>query len=490
MKGCSRSTRNISNKLLQIVVAILLLTGCSQGMQANEVPGHNLPGPESQRSNPPESHSMGAQQPLLDEVDCWFEIPNGAQITCGYLNVPEDRSLEMTPENTIRLAVAIFRSRSESPAPDPVVYQVGGPGGHLLNIVPYIYEKVFAPFLATRDLILLDPRGAGYSQPALECSDGEEAGNCVRRLFAEGNNLYVYNSSSMAADLQELRKALGYDRWNLLGQSYGTHVAQIVLREQPEGLRSVILDSVVPVVLPALPGGMDSYELALDHLLRRCEQDQACKAAYPDLESKLDEAVERLNTQPVTLTVDAHGEEKAVLVTGERMVQMLKEALYEVDLIPSIPYAITAAAEGSNYEFWSEMVRWEATIDILLSSGAYWAIQCGDAKLGSLCEDWPAAIELAPVTSDIPVLVMSGEFDPVTPPEFGQAVARSLPNSYVFEFPGMGHWVNGTGHPCQIAMNQAFLEDPGSAPEAGCMAALSGPDFFIKELNIFVGENQ
>jgi pimeloyl-ACP methyl ester carboxylesterase len=395
--------------------------------------------------------------------------------------MPEDRAQPMTETNIIRLAVAIFHSKSETPAPDPIVYHVGGPGGHMMNIVPQIFEKVIKPFLESRDLILFDPRGTGFSQPALECKHGEDPGECVRRLFAEGQNLYTYNSFSMALDLQEIRAALGYDQWNLLGQSYGTHVAQVTLRQAPEGLRSVIIDSVMPIVIPDLPDGSSSFEVALQRLFEWCEEDHACNTAYPDLPDALQTSIQRLNTEPEALQINCFGEEKSALLTGDRLVSMLFHALYETEMIPMLPYAITAAADGTDYSFWNNVVCWEAVIDILLTDGAHWAMQCGDGRLGNECEDWPVVVEHTPVTSEIPVLILSGEFDPVTPLEYGHSVAHGLSRGFVFDFPGMGHWVNGTGHPCQIAIIQAFLVDPAQEPDAGCLQDLPNWTFYIPE---------
>jgi pimeloyl-ACP methyl ester carboxylesterase len=284
----------------------------------------------------------------------------------------------------------------------------------------------------------------------------------------------------MAKDLQDIRAALGYDQWNLLGESYGTHVAQVTLRETPDGLRSVIIDSVMPIVIPDLPNGRSPFEVALQRLFERCEEDPACNTAYPNLPDALQTATQRLDAEAETLQTNCYGEEKSVLLTGERLVSMLFHALYEAEMIPMLPYAITAAADGTDYSFWNNVVCWEAVIDILLSDGAHWAMQCGDGRLGSECEDWPVAVEQSPVTSEIPVLLLSGEFDPVTPLEFGHSVARSLSQSYVFDFPGMGHWVNGTGHPCQIAIIQAFLEDPFHAPDAGCITDMTPPAFFME----------
>jgi pimeloyl-ACP methyl ester carboxylesterase len=375
------------------------------------------------------------ESPVFIPRACWFEIPERAKVSCGYVIVQEDRSQMISPSNAILLAVAIFHSSAAHPAPDPIVYQVGGPGGHMLAIVPYIYDKVIAPFLESRDLILFDPRGTGYSQPALECSRDEEPGDCIRRHFSEGRNMHAYNSSSSAADLQDIRSALGYDEWNLLGESYGTHVAQIAIREQPEGLRSVILDSVVPVVKPQLPNGETSFETAFHRLISRCKSDPDCRRNYPDLDNQFARAVMRLNSAPVKLFVDAYGKQQVVTLTGERMKEMVFHALYETDITLKLPQAITCAADGGDYNFFHDIVRWEYVIEQISSQGVYWSVLCGDGKLSD-CVGWPLAIEVEPVQSDLPVLILSGEFDPVTPVEYGHVVAEHLPKSFVFDFPG------------------------------------------------------
>jgi pimeloyl-ACP methyl ester carboxylesterase len=283
----------------------------------------------------------------------------------------------------------------------------------------------------------------------------------------------------MAEDLQDLRAALGHDQWNLLGQSYGTHVAQVTLRQAPEGVRSVILDSVMPVVIPQLPGGRSPFEVSLQRLFQRCEADPVCKVSYPDLADTLQRGIQSLDLDPVTLQTTCYGEAKNTLLTGERLISMLFNALYETEMIPMLPYAVTAAAEGSDYSFWNQVVCWETVIDILLTDGAHWAVQCGDGRLGNECEDWPVVVEQTPVTSDIPALILNGEFDPVTPLEYGHAVAESLTHRYVLDFPSMGHWVNGTGHPCQIAIIQDFLNEPTQAPNASCLMEMGEPEFIV-----------
>ena len=186
---------------------------------------------------------------------------------CGYLIVPEDRS---DPDSQpISLHVAVFTSESEEPAPDPIVYLEGGPGGHALEIVPFIFEDRIAPFLTNRHFIVFDQRVVGYSEPNLDCPElialthetldqqlsveEQRAGGlsaslaCRDRLIGEGVNLKAYTSAENAADLNALRQALGYEEWNLYGISYGTRLALTAMRDHPEGIRSVVLDSAYPL---------------------------------------------------------------------------------------------------------------------------------------------------------------------------------------------------------------------------------------------------
>lgn len=449
------------------LVCVLFLSGCAAepAVPARDVPAAR-PAPHYAREFAP--------QP------CWFELPEGAEVTCGYLTVPEDRQRPLTPENSLELALAIFHSQAETPAPDPIVYQVGGPGGHMLRIVPDIYKSVIEPFLQSRDLIFFDPRGTGFSQPVLACEKEEVAGECVRQFFADGRNLHAYSSVSLAADLQAIRAALGYDQWNLIGQSYGTHVAQVTLREAPEGLRSVIMDSVLPIVPPEPPAGRSFFEAALQRLFQRCEADSACNAAYPHLSDALQRATQRLDESPITLQTNCFGEAQSASLTGGRLTSLLFSALHGMDNVPALPGAIAAAADGRDYSFWKDVICQEVRIDALITDGAYLAMMCSDGRLSGRCQDWPVVVEQTAVTSEIPVLILSGEFDPVTPLAYGHSVAQTLPHSYVVDVPATGHWVNGTGHPCQAQIIQAFLADPTRELDTSCLAELEDIAFVIE----------
>jgi pimeloyl-ACP methyl ester carboxylesterase len=429
--------------------------------------------------------------PSYQHTPCVFRIPAGAVVSCGYLSVWEDH--QHSGGSVIQIYVARFQSQTAHPAPDPVVYLVGGPGGHMIGLVPYLFTKLIKPFLATRDFILFDQRGTGYAKPALECpgitvTTGMDLEDpkllaCGERLRKEGIDLASYRSAESAADLNDLRKALGYTRWNLVGESYGTRLALTAMRDVPQGIRSVILDATVQPIGSQPEDNDVRTERALATLFDGCATDRACNRAYPDLRARFEQAVERLNASPVTLVYDVYGEQQAVMLTGNKLIRFVLDALYDSSLIPELPRAIDAVRDGSDYSFWGEVMRFDYVIDHTLSVGDNFSVACGDGTLPhDFCEQWSgqgaAAIESQPVRSDIPVLVLAGEYDPATPPYYGQATASTLSHSFFFTFPGLGHTVIGT-HACPTSMALAFLDHPTVAPDAGCIAKMSEAIFVV-----------
>lgn len=229
-------------------------------------------------------------------------LVEGLWIECGYLTVAESRR----PFNgkTIALAVAIVRS--PNPAPDPVVFLTGGPGEAALSLTPLIIQS-FAPVLAQRDLILVDQRGTGFSQPSLDCvtsANMTEAGfmlgvtqeserpfflqlvtealiECGLEYESEGVDLSAYNSVENAADLEDLRIALGYETWNLFGASYGTRLALTAMQYRPETIRSAVLDSTYPLQANFHTDTFLSFNRSLTRLFDACAADPDCNAVYP-----------------------------------------------------------------------------------------------------------------------------------------------------------------------------------------------------------------
>ncbi len=289
--------------------------------------------------------SIHAQSSSFEYTDCPFDIPSDENIECGYLIVPENR--QANNGNTIALAVAIFYSWSDSPQPDPIIYLEGGPGGSALTGADLWLDSVFRN---DRDIIVFDQRGTGFSEPSLNCveldeDEGVEAVlDCQDRLFSEGIDLTAYNSRENAADVNDLQIALGYDQVNLYGVSYGTRLALTVLRDHPEGLRSVILDSVYP------PNIDTNYNVAIDTynlmtlMFDDCESDAVCSSEFPDLENRFYDALDELDENPALVEEPEFGEE--IELYSADVLDLLFEQLQTTELISAIPASLDALANG------------------------------------------------------------------------------------------------------------------------------------------------
>ena len=330
---------------------------------------------------------------------CEFEAPDTVDVLCGYLIVPEDRS---DPDSQpISLHVAVFTSESEEPAPDPIVYLEGGPGGHALEIVPFIFEDRIAPFLTNRHFIVFDQRGVGYSEPNLDCPElialthetldqqlsveEQRAGGlsaslaCRDRLIGEGVNLKAYTSAENAADLNALRQALGYEEWNLYGISYGTRLALTAMRDHPEGIRSVVLDSAYPLQVDLPTSLLSNADRAFSQLFGACRENPACSGAYPNLESTFFELVQRLNADPVVITITdpLSGEVLDYLLDGDRLMSFLFQSLYSELLIPLLPELIFDV-EGGTYDQIGAILGLFQAQTGFTSHGMYDSVQCGE----------------------------------------------------------------------------------------------------------------
>ena len=467
-----------------------------------------------------------------------FVVVPGETVDCGYLTVSE---LHSEPEGAmIRIPVAIFRSYSDDPAPDPIIYLAGGPGEHALESMEISFSR-FKPFLADRDLIVFDQRGTGYSEPSLDCPEfinltyeyldqslsPEESGALItdafasfrHRLVSEGVDLSAYNSAENAADLNDLRIALGYEEWNLYGVSYGTRLAQTAMRDYPEGIRSVILDSTYPLAANLYTEMSANCARAFRVFFDGCAFDPVCTETYPDLEGTFYELVDQLNGSPITIPVTHPftGNSSDMLVDGDELISFLFQSLYSTDLIPVLPKIIYDICD-EKYEIFALLMGAFLADAKSMSIGMYYSVQCGEeahfAKpeeyatssldypelqgifdpsspeggICSMCEIWDveesSPIENEPVVSDIPTLILAGQYDPVTPPAWGQMVAQSLENSFYFEFPGIGHGAAISGKECPLNITLAFLDDPTAKPDGSEIAEMGGPDFLVPETEI------
>jgi pimeloyl-ACP methyl ester carboxylesterase len=443
--------------------------------------------------------------------NCPFDVPGSSDVECGYLTVPENRSLAKTP--TIGLAVAIVYAPDSVAAEDnaPIVYLAGGPGGSALDDFAADPESWDYPFLQTRDLILIDQRGTGHSLPSLDCPEfqtAEEGENpdqlCFDRLVAEGIDLPAYNTRENAADVATLQEALGIPKWDLLGISYGTRLALEIMRNHPEGIRSVVLDSPLPPNVDMPIAEVYSMTDALSELFSDCERDAYCSEEYPDLEDVFLETVQRLN------------EDDSAEIFGDDLVFALSSAFSATSLIPLLPYVIYEVA-NDNFDALDEIAADSDTghrafqdqdLDFSDSEGMYNSVICYDEymdgdyeraesavvgtipvelegallqsvfDLTQLCSYWNPmdAVSNAAVASDIPALVLSGQYDVATPLSWAEMTAATLSNSYLFMFPGAGHSLLSSVD-CAIGITMDFLDNPTREPSNQCIDDIEWPYF-------------
>lgn len=500
-----------ANRYLLFFLSLLFAAAILLGCDARDVQGQ-----DNEPYDSPPFANLG-----FHAAQCPFEVFDDETITCGYLTVPENRA---DPDSiTIDLAVAIIHAGGTRPRKDPILYLEGGPGGSALSDPDYWLESILH---TSRDIILLDQRGTGFSVPSLDCPETdayleeddsgydsmlEAARACRDRLTLDGVDLSQYNSANSAADVAELRLALGIDQWNLYGVSYGTRLALTVMRDHPQGVRAVMLDSVYPPNVPAYTEDPLNSITAIERLIAGCAEDDECKAAFPNLKRRFYRTVAELNQEPVQ--IDGY------TTTGDDLVNFLFDSLYDTALIPYLPLVIHAASEG-NYDPWTILDQYangeeeysrarvggprqdeEPAANDGDSQGMFYSVECHEAAIFgdydaaaklvadypdavtegllaaleetlAVCDLWGAGdggkIESQPVFSEIPTLVVAGEYDPVTPARWSQLAAETLPNSFYVEMPRGGHGVTFDDE-CGARIVRAFFNRPDHRPATTCM---------------------
>jgi pimeloyl-ACP methyl ester carboxylesterase len=473
--------------------------------------------------------------PRYEETVCDFESPPDVAVTCGFVIVPEDRT--GNPSKTIKLAVAVFHSTNPNPAPDPVVFLQGGPGGQAVKLSADAFDVLVAPFLPDRDYVTFDQRGTGLSQPALKCDELDKVYrqdiygtiaadtrelvyknaflSCSGLLSVSGIELNAYTTVESAADLKDILGLLGYQQANLYGASYGTRLALVTMRNHPQVVKSAILDSVVPVEANVFSKYPDSVDSALTQLFVSCAIDPVCNAAYPNLETVFWETVAELDANPVQVTTSAYpmgtvtetvdGSYLMSVILGSikdsYFIETAPQTIYRVkgkdySTLLAVQYSLPYAFDGIDAGLYISMMCHEhalaATQEELQNSADrlgvqehIWRPYYGEVDdLTQACKSWgsvgPYLGENDAVVSDIPSLVIEGAFDPATPPFFGHQVAEKLPKSFYVEFPNQGHVPTGSDSTgCAMHMAVEFLKNPTVDPDRSCLLALPKTEFIV-----------
>lgn len=443
--------------------------------------------------------------PVFETSPCSFSVPDRTQVTCGFVTVPEDRSGDLS--DTIRIAVAIFHGTGNGPKSDPILYLQGGPGDKAIDWAANAYPSVIAPLTEDRDFIVFDPRGVGLSRPTLDCDEigqtylsdiqGKLPADqkisyyegalltCKNNLLKLGVNLSAYTSTQMAADAKDVLKATGYPQANLYGVSYGTRIAQLVMRDYPEIVHSAILDSVVPIEVQLFDQNTNESDQVLRSLFDKCQNDPGCSAAYPDLESVYNSTLDRLNTQPVKLNapIDQSTTIEQVVdgsVFRNTVIGMLRTP-QTIAVVPQLIYR-THNGDDSTLAFSTALPIYAFGS---ISLGTYISVNCHDQIVAmslekldeaiyDLCQLWDVTPlspgENDPVISDIPTLIFSGEYDLVTPASFAHQLAEHLSHSYIAEIPNQGHAPSTSEiSDCPGKIISSFLHDPTVSPDFQCI---------------------
>jgi pimeloyl-ACP methyl ester carboxylesterase len=457
----------------------------------------------------------------LELEPCTLSAPGLADTIaarCGVVEVPENRA--QAAGRRIRLAVAVVPSTARRPQSDPVFMLAGGPGQAAREAFP-LAAPAFRGMLRERDVVLVDQRGTGGSNP-LSCEppddevgsrDGttsdfeptsaatriaaarERTRRCVSRLDADPR---FYTTSDAVLDLEAVRTVLGAHEVNLVGISYGTRVALEYLRRHPERIRSVVLDGVVPPELALGAEHARNLETALDAQFAACAADAACARSYGSPRDALARLLAELRREPrpVRYRDPVTDESREDPLTAETVAGVVRLYAYAPQLAAMLPKSLSDAAAGRPEVLKAQARMIESLVGEQVAEGAQLSVACAEdagrlevepddadtllgtefvATLLAQCEVWPRGHRPVdfnePVASERPVLLISGELDPVTPPRYGEQVLGHLPKGRHLVVRGQGHNVMATG--CMPRLMARFVATTDATGlDAGCLEQL------------------
>lgn len=440
---------------------------------------------------------------------------------CGSFEVAENRA---EPDGRrIELQVAVIRATTRRRTVDPLVFITGGPGQAALE--SYVDARgAFGRISRSRDIVLVDQRGTGGSNRlACPVPDGwdetratpeEQQAMVTACLESLDGDPRHYTTSVAIRDLAEVLDALEYDTVNLYGISYGTRVAQAFARRYPDRVRAVILDGIVPMDLALGPGISLDAQRALEMMFERCGASTACAERFPTLEADFGALQSRLLEGPVRLVLadPVSGELGEHDFTADWLRGVVRLFSYAPETVALLPLLIDHAARTGDFvPLAAQALLVSRQMSESIAAGMHNAVVCTedlpfvtagagagneDTYLGAgmleslraVCAVWPQG-EMdedfkQPWSSDLPVLILSGEADPVTPPRNGEHALATLSHARHLVGPGQGHGMFARG--CTPRLMEQFIDtaDP-AALDVGCLERLQPAPFFLR----FTGPN-
>jgi len=424
---------------------------------------------------------------------------NDSQGLCGTLEVYENRATQLGRK--IPLHILILPAFAEKPAPDPVFGFAGGPGQSAAEAFPLVTAMV--SLRQTHDLVFIDQRGTGKSNP-LPCpvddadaqmflngsgaSTVKDLPACRKELETRAD-LTQYTTSYSADDVDDVREALGYNKIDVLGGSYGTLAALVYVRRHGDHVRAMVLEGVAPpdYKLP-LPFAR-TIQASLDHLFADCAADPDCHQAFPNLKAEFETVVKHLDAQPATFQLDS-GPNKGQTVTVSRgaFVSALRPLLYQPAIVRQLPSIIHRAFENNLNPFATVAILMRRAVNQSVARGMAYSVGCSESipfiseadiqretagtYLGDFdvriyqrnCSTWPHANVgkefLEPVRSDVPALLITGAEDPATPPSLAEHATEGLSHNRIVVIP---HGTHLTASPCIDKIIVQFINQGSAA---------------------------
>ena len=438
-----------------------------------------------------------------------------AEVRCGTLEVFENRATR--EGRRLHLSIVVLPARAPEPAPDPVFFVAGGPGQSATALADRWWSS---PHRDQREIVFVDLRGTAGSH-ALDCplsgSDDDLQGyfdaifqvplfEACHRTLEQRADLRWYTTEAAMDDLDDARAALGYERINLVGNSYGTRAILVYARRHTARVRSAMLTGVVPLAFRNPLHHARAAQQALDRLLAACNREALCRAAYPELRQELDAVVRRLDREPVRVTIrhPTTGAPATIRLSRTAFAEALRVMMYDTERARRVPLLIHRASQGDLVPFAELGLASNRGLRGGLRVGLLMSVVCtedasrireadivreargtllGDSRVReqiAACRVWPrgelSPDHASPVAVPVPMLLITGSLDPVTPPEWGEEAARHLPEGVHLVVPG-GHAPRSA---CQDSIAVRFLERGSVAGlDARCARSLELPPFVV-----------
>lgn len=461
-------------------------------------------------------------QSALDRLQTCQSSEGPSDAYCGKLDVWENR--ETKTGRKISLKIVVLPALKQDAAVDPVFFFAGGPGQGAASLAPYL-EEPFHRIQANRDIVLVDQRGTGKSNP-LECkadpkeeedadlTDSQQNEIALRTYHScldSYNNkadVRLYTTSIAMDDMDDVRSFLGYPKINLFGVSYGTRAAIVYARRHASHTRAVILDSVAPPDMRLPLYTARDAQRSLDLLFTDCEKDAGCNQRFPHIRDTFTNLMARLTAHPehIHYIHPRTGEAKEIDAKHMLVAATIFRTLYDPTASSLLPLLIEQASKGNYTGFLAIGGDFDPKAESQLARGMQISVICSEdatrieqgaiarESAGSFlatdfadaftkpCAFWPRGVvepayfDNAP--SDLPALILSGQLDPITPPVWGQQVAAQWKNAKNVVVPGSGH--GAWSHGCVVKLMDQFL-DAGSAAnlDTSCVNKVERPPFFL-----------